>query len=149
MTTILVGVDNSERSLDALGFAHQIAAASGATVLVANVFAYDDHPSRMANLAYRKILEADSVALVRRLAAALQDLGDDRVRTAAIAGSSAAHGLHDLAALERPDLIVTGSSHVGRAGRVTPGSTGERLLHGAGCPVVIVPKGYRAAAHEI
>jgi nucleotide-binding universal stress UspA family protein len=34
-------------------------------------------------------------------------------------------------------------------GRVTPGSTGERLLHGASCPVAIVPKDYRSTAHEI
>jgi nucleotide-binding universal stress UspA family protein len=34
-------------------------------------------------------------------------------------------------------------------GRVTPGSTGERLLHGASCPVVIVPKSYRTAEPEL
>src|SRR4051794_17498273 len=133
MTTILVGVDNSERSLDALAFAHQIAAASGATVLVANVFPYDDHPSRMANLGYRKILESESLALVHRLAEELRDLGDDRVRTAAIAGNSAAHGLHDLAQLERPGVIVARPPHLGRGGPGTPGRPRGRLRYGAPC----------------
>ena len=32
--------------------------------------------------------------------------------------------------------------HTGRAGRVLPGSTAERLLHGAPCPVAVAPKGY-------
>jgi nucleotide-binding universal stress UspA family protein len=143
MTTILVAFDDSERALDALAFAHQTAVASGASVLVANVFPYDDHPSRMSNLGYRRILEADALKLVREAAASLADLGEDRVRTAVVARHSPAHGLHDLAESERPDLIVTGSSHVGHAGRVAPGSTGERLLHGASCPVAIVPKGFR------
>ena len=45
-------------------------------------------------------------------------------------------------------LIVVGSTHTGRAGRVLPGSTAERLLHGSPCPVAVAPKGYahRAAA---
>ena len=149
MTTILVGVDSSERSLDAIAFAHQIASASGATVLVANVFPYDDHPSRMSNLGFRHVLEADALKVVGKLSAELADLGEHRVRTAVVAKSSAAHGLHYLADIERPDLIVAGSSHVGVIGRVTPGSTGERLLHGAACPVVIVPKDYRTTARDI
>jgi nucleotide-binding universal stress UspA family protein len=149
MPTILVGVDGSERSLDAVAFAHQIASASGATVLVANVFPYDDHPSRMSSLAYRKIMAADALALVDSLSAPLADLGEGRVRTAVTAQPSAAHGLHDLAELEHPELIVVGSTHVGAAGRVFPGSTGERLLHGASCPVAIVPKGYREGGHDV
>jgi nucleotide-binding universal stress UspA family protein len=130
MTTVLVGVDASERSLDALAFARQIAAASGACLLVANVFPDDDDPSRAAN----------ARALVGRLSTELTDLGTEHVRTAVVACRSAAHGLRDLALTEQPDLIVVGSSHVGTVGRVTPGSTGERLLHGAPCPVAIVPK---------
>jgi nucleotide-binding universal stress UspA family protein len=149
MTTILVGVDSSERSLDAIAFTHQIAAASGATVLVANVFPYDDHPSRMANLGFRKVLENDSLAIVHRLGAEFADLGEDRVRTAAIPRSSAARGLHDLGEAEHPALTVVGSSHVGTIGRVTPGSTAERLLHGAASPVAVVPKDYRTDTHEI
>ena len=39
-------------------------------------------------------------------------------------------------------LIVVGSSHRGPAGRVLPGGVGERLLHGAPCPVAIAPRGY-------
>jgi hypothetical protein len=38
---------------------------------------------------------------------------------------------------------VVGSSHTGRLGRVLPGSTAERLLHGAPCPVAVLPLGYR------
>jgi nucleotide-binding universal stress UspA family protein len=148
-TTILVGVDDSDRSLDAIAFARQVAGASGASVLVAPVFPYEDHPTLMGNAAFGKFLESDALALVHRLGAELTDLGEGRVRTAVVARHSTAHGLHDLAEAERPDLVVVGSSHVGTAGRVTPGSTGERLLHGICCPVVIVPKGYRTSQPQL
>ena len=39
-------------------------------------------------------------------------------------------------------LIVVGSTGRGRAGRVLTGSTAERLLHGAPCPVALAPHGY-------
>jgi nucleotide-binding universal stress UspA family protein len=38
---------------------------------------------------------------------------------------------------------VIGSSHRGAIGRVLAGTTAERLLHGAPCPVAVVPLGYR------
>jgi nucleotide-binding universal stress UspA family protein len=143
MATILVGVDASDRSLDAIAFARQVALASDATVIVANVFPYDDRPSRMANLGYRQILEGDALKTVRRMRRELGDLGEERSRVAVVGRNSPAHGLHDLCEAEHADLMIAGSSHVGAMRRVMPGSTGERLLHGAGCPVAIVPKDYR------
>jgi nucleotide-binding universal stress UspA family protein len=52
--------------------------------------------------------------------------------------------LQNAAEDEGAALVVVGSTHSGRWGRVLPGSTGERLLHGAPCPVAIAPMGYRA-----
>ena len=68
--------------------------------------------------------------------------GDEAVELKAIANPSPSHGLHALAEQEDADLIVVGSTHTGRAGRVLPGSTAERLLHGAPCPVAVAPNGY-------
>jgi nucleotide-binding universal stress UspA family protein len=39
-------------------------------------------------------------------------------------------------------LLVVGATHRGVAGRIVPGGVGERLLHGAPCPVAIAPAGY-------
>jgi nucleotide-binding universal stress UspA family protein len=147
MPTILVGVDASERSSDAIAFAHRVASASGATIVVANVFPYD--PGRMAKPELCRALEREAVALVDRMSDGLGDLGEGRVRTLVAARISPAHGLQELADREHADLIVVGSSHVGTAGRVMPGSTGERLLHGASCAVAIVPQGYRTTAAEL
>jgi nucleotide-binding universal stress UspA family protein len=60
----------------------------------------------------------------------------------AIADPSAPHALHSLAESRDAAMVVVGSTHRGAMGRIMPGSTGERLLHGLPCPVAIVPRGY-------
>ena len=52
-----------------------------------------------------------------------------------IADTSPSRALHILAEIERASLVVIGSSHRGAVGRVFAGTTAERLLHGAPCPV--------------
>ena len=57
-------------------------------------------------------------------------------------------GCSKLADQENAGLIVVGSTHTGRAGRVLPGSTAERLLHGSPCPVAVAPKDYAERPRE-
>jgi nucleotide-binding universal stress UspA family protein len=149
MTMILVGVDASERSEDAIALGLELARTTSARVVVATVFADDDVPTRADNAGYRFALEDDARAVAQRLAEPLTELGDERIELRTIARLSPAHGLHDLAEAEGAAIIVVGSSHTGRLGRVLPGGTGERLLHGAPCAVVVVPLGYRSAVHEL
>jgi nucleotide-binding universal stress UspA family protein len=52
--------------------------------------------------------------------------------------------LHEAAEELHASVVVAGSSHRGRAGRVVPGGVGERLLHAAPCVVAIAPRGYEA-----
>jgi nucleotide-binding universal stress UspA family protein len=42
----------------------------------------------------------------------------------------------------KPQLVVLGSSTRGKVGQVLLGSTSERVIHDASCPVAIVPQGY-------
>jgi nucleotide-binding universal stress UspA family protein len=53
-----------------------------------------------------------------------------------------AEALQGLAADEEADAIVVGSTHRGPLGRIYPGSTAERLLHGAPCAVAVAPRGF-------
>jgi nucleotide-binding universal stress UspA family protein len=43
---------------------------------------------------------------------------------------------------EHASLVVVGSSKRGVVGRVVPGTTAQRVIHGCACPVVAVPSGY-------
>jgi nucleotide-binding universal stress UspA family protein len=142
VSTILIGVDNSERSEDATAFGRRIAEATGADILVANAYPYSDVPSRAANATYRAILRDDALEIAKRHAA---PLGKDAWYVVA-ANPSPAHALHKIAEAEDAALVIVGSTHTGRAGRVLPGSTAERLVHGSPCAVAVVPKDYRTLA---
>jgi nucleotide-binding universal stress UspA family protein len=144
MNKIIVGVDQSEGSNDAITLASTLATITGAELMLANVFPYDTQPSRALNGEFEAYLRNDSHKLLERLSS---EIGG-AVETKAIPNPSAAHGLHELAEQEDAALIVVGSTHTGRAGRVLPGSTAERLLHGSPCPVAVAPKGYAQRAGE-
>lgn len=138
---IVVGIDDSAGARDALAFATRLASCAGASVRLATAFNYSDFPSRASNEAYRQLLEQDSLKLLRSAAESVDDVSG----TDAIADPSAPHALHRLADTVDAALLVVGSTHRGAVGRVVPGSTGERLLHGSPCPVAIVPRGYAKA----
>jgi nucleotide-binding universal stress UspA family protein len=148
VSTILIGVDDSARSEDAVAFARRLAIASGARVVLACAFPYEDEPDPAMNSVYRDELRAGAERTIERLGTALKDVPDERVATRTAGRYSAAHALHELADSEDAALVVVGSTHTGHLGRVLPGSTGERLLHGAPCAVAVVPHGYRTRPDE-
>ncbi len=61
---------------------------------------------------------------------------------------SVPRALNDAAADTGAALIVLGSTNRSVAGRVLPGSTAERLLHGAPCAVALAPKDFRRRKPE-
>ena len=144
MTRIIVGVDGSTRSEDAVAFARGIAEASGAQITLACAYPYEDHPSRATNGEYRDYLNDDAQATLDRMKDGLEGVED--VVTAAIADLSPARALQELAVRDSAALVVLGSTHRGTLGRVVAGTTAERLLHGAPCSVAVVPDGFRTHA---
>jgi nucleotide-binding universal stress UspA family protein len=148
MSTILIGVDESTRSEDAIAFGNRLADVSSANVVVACAFPFDDAIHDGSGGMFREALEDQAEKTVRAMRDRLDGVSADRLQIRTMPNPSAAHALHDLAQAEHAELIVVGSSHTGRMGRVAPGSTGERLLHGAPCAVAIVPDGYAARAER-
>jgi nucleotide-binding universal stress UspA family protein len=57
-----------------------------------------------------------------------------------LASTSAARALQELAESVDAGLLVVGSARGGAPGRLLPGSTARRLLHGAPCPLTVVPQ---------
>jgi nucleotide-binding universal stress UspA family protein len=142
MSEIVVGIDDSAGAQDALALATRVAQATGASLRLVSVFPYSDVPSRGANEAYREYLRSDAQELLDRTAAGVDGI---TTSTEAIADTSPPHALHAVAERDGVALVVVGSTRRGPAGRVVPGSTGERLLHGSPCPVAVVPRGYADA----
>jgi nucleotide-binding universal stress UspA family protein len=137
MSEIIVGVDGTEGAADAVAFARRLVAATGAEIRLVTAFPYSDTRTRASNEAYRDALFADAVAVLERF-------GDD-VSKQAIADPSPPHALHALAEETGAAFVVVGSTRRGPVGRVLPGSTAERLLHGSPAPVAIVPRGHEDA----
>jgi nucleotide-binding universal stress UspA family protein len=65
-----------------------------------------------------------------------------QVECRALPNYSAARALHEAAEEFGAGLVVVGSTDRGTIGRVLPGSTAERLMHGAPCPVAVIPCGW-------
>jgi nucleotide-binding universal stress UspA family protein len=146
VSTIVIGVDDSTRSEDAVAFAGRLAGAANGRLVLVNAFPYTEVPSRFPTPEYRDTLRDDARELVQRMTALLSGDAPRPIETYIVGDTSPARVLHDVAVQEQASLIVVGSTHTGRAGRILPGSTGERLLHGAPCAVAIVPEGYRTLA---
>ncbi len=141
MATIIVGVEDSPRSEDAVALAGALARVAGADVLAVCVFPYDDRPEAHFNLTMRPLLQQAADETLERLCEGLGD--DSRVRRMSVADMSPARALERVAREQDAALIVVGSSHAGHLGRLHPGSTAERLFAGAPCPVALAPQGHR------
>lgn len=135
--TLVAGYDGTEQAADGLALARLLAGVTGAELLVAAVVSRE-FPYVPGTAAREEELRR---AAGEMLAAAAG--GGDRIHTRVVAARSAAQGLHELAESAQADALVVGSSHRGAIGRAVAGSTAERLLHGAPCPVAVAPAGFR------
>jgi nucleotide-binding universal stress UspA family protein len=128
---IIVGVDPQRHDDAPLHLAVGLARIIGAPLLAVASFLHDP----ITNARTAGILDADLRADAAKKLEALT-AGID-AELAVIGGPSPARVLHDTAVARNASMVVVGSTHRGPLGRVMPGTTAERLLHGAPCPVAI------------
>ena len=100
VSTILIGVDDSTRSEDAVAFARRLAGATTAASSWPARSPTATSPSRAANLTYRQALKDDATATRARMSRLLE-LPDERVGVSVIADPSPARALHAAAEAER------------------------------------------------
>jgi nucleotide-binding universal stress UspA family protein len=133
---IIVGYDGSDQAEDALALGRMLAGPTGASLLLVHVFRRDIPivPGWEAHI------EAVRTEAARVLDEAASQLEGVEVETHAVGSTSPARGLQDFAGTENADLIVVGSSHRGRVGRVLMGTVSDRLFAGAPCAVAIAPR---------
>jgi nucleotide-binding universal stress UspA family protein len=139
---IAVGYDGSPESGAALTLAHSLAAAAGAHLHAQGVV--DDRVPVLLRSALQGLVATewrDAVAetqqcLLDEIRAAI-----DASEAEVSAGVSPGRPADALLSLSRDvDLLAIGSRRWGPAARLLLGSTGEALLHGAACPVLVVPR---------
>lgn len=141
-STIIAGVDGRDSGRDAIALASALPSATSARLILAHglilahVVCYGWHPARAGSVQARK-------RALGMLAAEARTLGVD-ARPAAITEETAAHGIARIVAAERADLVVVGPPHRGRLGRVLIGDDARAVLDAAGCPVALIPRGWRS-----
>jgi nucleotide-binding universal stress UspA family protein len=140
---IVVGVERSERSRDALALARTLARAVGTRLILVAVYPLDARSARVERGAYARALADEAESTLEWVARPLSGVAAE---LRPVACTSVARGLQEVATAEGALAIVVGPSHRGVLGRVVPGSVGERLLHSAPCPVAVAPRGYWRSA---
>lgn len=136
--TVIAGVDGFAPSPEAVAFAARLASHDG-TLVLACVYPYAPFPGRATDPEFHAELHAQARQALERMRAVAEGAGV--VTPVLLDDPSPARALHELAVERHAAAIVLGSSHVGRLSRTVLGSTADRLLHGAPCPVVVVPRG--------
>src|SRR5215210_225427 len=139
---IIVGYDPTTSDRAPVNFAVAAARFTGAPLIVASASAAGHRPE--AGHQDEELVADASDALDR----AREDLEPEGigVECRELPNTSAARALHELSETEDAGLLVVGSTRRGAIGRVLPGSTAERLMHGAPCPIAIVPPGWEQGA---
>src|SRR5918992_3259525 len=95
MTKILIGVDGSDRSYDAIAFGRALALAAGAPVILATAHLPEPRQPRLDGHAEDIGLRWEAEALLARASLALLDVDD--VERLPLAGQSAAKALQSAA----------------------------------------------------
>ena len=132
---VVVGVDGSDRSVEALALADLLGPALGHSVVLAYVHPFRQLSSLFAPGEYERLVREVAELTFEQVREHLPSPPERRMQL--VTDSSPARGLHALAEREGASLIVVGSSHRSRIGRILIGGTGESLLSGASSPVAI------------
>jgi nucleotide-binding universal stress UspA family protein len=140
---LVVGVDESERSRDAIALGAQLAQALPGELMLVYVHTLQELDALMTGHdpeEVEQLVAGDAGAKQAKAAAVAAEMGISQVRMRR--ATSAAAGLHAQAVESNAALVVIGPSSRSGLGRVLPGATAEQLLSGSPVPVAVAPNGY-------
>jgi nucleotide-binding universal stress UspA family protein len=138
---VIVGLDGREHDADALALARSLQASLGGGLLLAHVM--PPVPSGKAMIECERLERQQGRELLTRASA---NLGrDDDIQL--VEPCPPPVGLSRLAARHGASMLVLGSSHRGRVGRIVPGGVASRLLSRAPCAIAVAPVGYATRPH--
>jgi nucleotide-binding universal stress UspA family protein len=130
---ILVGYDPRSQDRAPAHFAAAAARFTGAPLIIASVCSKGEDGAESEDLAPQAHEELEALKTELQIDAEVRELR----------GTSPPRALHEAAEAEGAGLLVVGSTHRGSVGRLLPGSTAERLMHGAPCSIAVVPHGWQ------
>jgi nucleotide-binding universal stress UspA family protein len=137
---IIVGVEGSERSADALALADSLAGFLEAPLVLVHNHPREAAPQFLEPRPDEQLMRSLSDSTSAQVEVLVRH--DHELGILVTHAVSPAVGLLEMAERENAQLIVVGPSHRSGLGRVRPGSVGELLLSGAPVPVAIAPRGH-------
>jgi nucleotide-binding universal stress UspA family protein len=138
---IVVGFDPHGTNDASVQFGLAAARFTGAPLIIAAVYGGAPHVDRLADHEFREELSADARAAFDDLKQRLE--GESvQCEVQLVEASSAPRGLHTALEDYGAGLGVVGTTDRGAVGRAVVGSTAERVIHGAPCPIAVVPHGW-------
>jgi len=138
---ILVGYDARKADRAPVSFGVAAARFTGAPLIVASVHGGSTALGAVGSEVVEEEYESGAGQSLEHLRRELEAEGV-HAECRSIEGTSAPHALHDAAEEIDAGLLVIGSTQRGSVGRLLPGSTAQRLMHGAPCPLAVVPHGW-------
>lgn len=141
--TIVVGHGPSETAREAVALAAMFAR-PGARVIATEVCEFDPYVPRIGVAEWQRYLLEDAQKRLEEAKERAPFQEGVELDLQVATRSSAARGLQEVAEDVGADLIVVGSSHRGKLGRMLAGGTAESLLRGAPCAVAVAPRGFGA-----
>lgn len=140
--TIVVGVDNSDESRDAIALARIVAGTAGGSLLLVHAYPYDLLPLEGTVIEVQVIEDMRDEAAA--FAAGLRDELAPGAATRVVPDTSPGRALHDVCEEVEAALLVLGSHRRSASGRAAAGGTAKAALHHAPCPVLVAPRGVAA-----
>jgi len=140
---ILVGYDPSSTDHAPVEFGTAAARFTGAPLIIASVHSSSTALGAAGSELVEEQLADDAAEPLDHLKRRLSAEGIT-AECRALPGTSAPRALHNAAEEFDVGLLVVGSTDRGHIGRVLLGSTAQRLVHGAPCPIAVVPHGWKA-----
>lgn len=141
VASIVIGAHPKRQEPGPIEFGAMLSRLTQAELHVVGTYWFDNSPKRTALEDHRRSLADEARETLARAGGDFEG-ASERIRVH-VASGSAAHALQQTASDVGAGLIVVGSTHKGSVGRIALGSTADRVLDGAPCPVAIVPSGYR------
>jgi nucleotide-binding universal stress UspA family protein len=139
---VIVGVDASQRSRDALALGQALNEPGGG-LLIVYAHAFGELAGLLSEGDEQSLVREAAESVARQAHEVLDDATEREMRI--VAERSPAAALQQLALDTEAGLIVVGSSERSGLGKVLAGSVAEALLSGAPVPVAVAPGGYASA----
>jgi len=141
---VLVGIEERDRGRDAVALARTLSPHARRLTL-ANV----NNHVHLAQFGRALSHSASEQHVPLELLAGLRDELAPDAQVASVVDASVGDGLRGVAKRLGADLIVVGSSHRSRIGRVARGNDTLSVLHHAPCAVAVTPRGYTETPAEV